>query len=86
MFNSGDIDGFIEGMVTSIGLDAAKSISLSDLHTTLLEDSENSRASFSDVSLDEEATFAVQFQYMYKACANIVNIYSELYDSLLGAI
>ena len=44
------------------------------------------KISFSDVSLDEEATFAVQFQYMYKACANIVNIYSELYDSLLGAI
>lgn len=86
IFNSGDVDGFIEGMVTSIGLDAAKSDSLCELHTTLLEDSENSRASYSDVSLDEEATFAVQFQYMYKACANIVNIYSELYDSLLSAV
>lgn len=86
IFNSGDVDGFIEGMVTSIGLDASKATSLSKLHSTLLKDSINSQASYSDVSLDEEATFAVQYQYMYKACANMVNIYSELYESLISAI
>lgn len=86
IFNAGDVDGFIEGMVTSIGLDASKATSLSKLHSTLLKDSINSQASYSDVSLDEEATFAVQYQYMYKACANMVNIYSELYESLISAV
>lgn len=86
LFAKGDIDRFIEGLASSVGLDASKAQSLNTLHDTLLKDSINSQAAYSDVSLDEEATFAVQFQYMYKACANLVNIYSELYDSLLNAI
>jgi len=86
LFAKGDIDRFIEGMVSSVGLDASKAESLNALHDTLLKDSINSQAAYSDVSLDEEATFAVQFQYMYRACANLVNIYSELYDSLLNAL
>lgn len=86
LFGSGDIDGFLEGMITSVGLDASKSISLSELHSTLLDQAKQNQSSYSDVSVDEETTFTIQFQQMYKACANLVNIYSELYDSLLGAI
>lgn len=86
IFPKGDIDRFIEGLVSSVGLDASKAESLNNLHDTLLKDSINSQAAYSDVSLDEEATFAIQFQYMYKSCANLVNIYSELYDSLLNAL
>lgn len=86
IYNSGDVDGFIEGFITSVGLDASKAKALTELHSTLLEESANSQAAYSDVSLDEEATFAVQYQYMYKACANLVNIYTDLYDSLISAL
>lgn len=86
IFNSGDVDGFLEGMITSVGLDAQKSISLNELHTTLLEQAQKNQSSYSDVSINEETTFAVQFQQMYKACANLINTYSELYDSLLMAV
>ena len=75
IFNSGDVDGFLEGMITSVGLDAQKSASLSELHGTLLEQAQTNQSSYSDVSIDEETTYAVQYQQLYKACANMVNIY-----------
>lgn len=86
LFGTGDVDGFLEGMIASVGLDAQKSISLNEMHSTLLDQAKTNQASYSDVSLDEEATFTVQFQQMYKACANLINVYSELYDSLLMAV
>ena len=86
MFGTGDGDGFLEGMIASVGLDAQKSISLSEMHSTLLDQAKQNQSSYSDVAIDEETTYAVQFQQMYKACANLINVYSELYDSLLMAV
>lgn len=86
IFGTGDIDSFVESMVTSIGLDAKTSQALNNSHQSLLEQAENNRSAYSDVSIDEEATFLVMYQQMYKACAKSIRTFQEIYQSLLAAV
>jgi len=86
IFGTGDIDSFVECMVTSIGLDADTAQSLSETNTALLEQAESNRAAYSDVSINEEVTYMITYQKMYKACANALSTFSKLYDTLIAAV
>lgn len=86
IFGTGDVDSFVESMVTSVGLDADMAITLNESNSALLEQAESNRSAYSDVSIDEETTYMIMYQKMYKACANAISTYSQLYDTLLSAV
>lgn len=86
IFGTGDIDSFVESIVTSVGLDAENASKLNESNRALLEQAENNRAAYSDVSIDEETTYMIMYQKMYKACANAMSTYSKLFDTLLSSV
>src|SRR5690606_20639336 len=61
----------------SISQEAAKSI---------LTQTESQRESISGVNLDEEAADLIRFQQSYQASARVIQVSSELFDSILGAL
>lgn len=86
IFGTGDVDDFIEGLVTEIGLDANMAEDLNESHQALLVELENRRASYSDVSIDEELTNLIRYQQLYNASAKSISVYQQLYDTLMAAI
>ena len=86
IFGTGDVDSFVESIVTSVGLDAGTAQSLSESNTALLEQAQNNRSAYSDVSIDEEVTYMIMYQKMYKACANALSTFSQIYDTLLSSV
>jgi len=86
IFGTGDVDSFVESIVTSVGLDADMAMTLNESNTALLEQAESNRSAYSDVSIDEETTYLIMYQKMYKACANAISTYSQLFDTLLASV
>jgi len=86
IFGTGDVDSFVESIVTSVGLDADMSFTLTETNEALLKQAESNRSAYSDVSIDEETTYLIMYQKMYKACANAISTYSKIYDTLLASV
>ena len=53
---------------------------------TILRQSIAQRESVSGVNLDEEAADLIRFQNAYQASARVIQISSELFDSILSAL
>ncbi|MCG8673478.1 MAG: flagellar hook-associated protein FlgK [Pseudomonadales bacterium] len=53
---------------------------------TILRQTEAQRESVSGVNLDEEAADLIRFQNAYQASARIIQVSSELFDTILGVI
>ena len=52
----------------------------------MLTDASNAQQSVSGVNLDEEAANLVQYQQAYQAAAQVINVSSTLFKSLLNAV
>ncbi|WP_263768709.1 flagellar hook-associated protein FlgK [Propionivibrio soli] len=70
-------------VVSSVGNKANEVDTILTAQTTLLKDAQNSRNSVSAVNLDEEAVNLLQYQQAYQAGAKILQIASQLFDSIL---
>jgi flagellar hook-associated protein 1 len=57
-----------------------------DAQTALLNQSLQSQQNVSGVNLDEEAANLIKFQQSYQAAAQVINVASALFDSLLAAV
>ena len=86
MFGTSNLEDYVSGMITNLGVDADVSKKLSDSHNSIMLQMENQRESYSGVSLDEEATNLVRYQQMYKAAAKIMTTFSEIYEVLVNTI
>jgi len=86
IFGTGDVDSFVESVVTSVGLDADMAFTLNETNAALLDQAVNNRSAYSDVSIDEETTYMIMYQKMYKACANALSTYSKIFDTLLASV
>jgi flagellar hook-associated protein 1 FlgK len=57
-----------------------------DAANSVLTQTVNLRNSISGVSLDEEAANLIQFQQLYSANAQVINVSRELFDRLLNSL
>lgn len=71
-------------MVSSAGNQGAEAETVLAAQTTLLTEAEDARDSVSGVNLDEEAVKLIEFQQSYQAAAKMLQIASELFDSILA--
>lgn len=58
----------------------------SSAQEALLNQAKQARESLAGVNLDEEAANLIKFQQSYQAAAQVVNVASSLFDTLIGAI
>lgn len=71
-------------MVSDLGNKGNEVETLLAAQTTLLTEAEDARDSISGVNLDEEAAKLIEYQQSYQAAAKMLQIASELFDSILA--
>lgn len=86
LFKTSNLEDYVSGMITNLGVDADVSKKISESHSSIMLQLENQRESYSGVSLDEEATNLVRYQQMYKAAAKVMSTFSEIYEVLVNTI
>ncbi len=73
-------------LVAGVGQVTQQAQSGLDAQTALLNQSVQSQQNISGVNLDEEAANLIKFQQSYQAAAQVINVASALFDSLLAAV
>jgi len=86
LFGTTDMDDFVAGMITNLGVDAQQAMDLDESHEAVITQMLNRRENYSGVSLNEEATNLVKYQQMYNASAKVMSVFSELYYTLVQSI
>lgn len=71
-------------MVSSAGNKGSEVQTVLSAQTTLLTEAEDARDSVSGVNVDEEAVKLLEYQQSYQAAAKMLQIASELFDSILA--
>jgi flagellar hook-associated protein 1 len=80
------INSAVNEMVTNIGIQTSQAQSGTTAQQAVLTDASNAQQSVSGVNLDEEAANLVQYQQAYQAAAQVINVSSTLFQSLLTAV
>ena len=73
-------------MVADVGIKTRQADIAAEAQHTLVQQLQMERESVSGVNLDEEAANLVRFQQAYEAAAQVMNVASDLFDTLLGAL
>src|ERR1700733_11139030 len=80
------INSAVNDLVTNIGIQTSQSQSGTTAQQAVLTDASNAQQSVSGVNLDEEAANLVQYQQAYQAAAEVINVASTLFNSLISAV
>jgi flagellar hook-associated protein 1 FlgK len=84
--NGMTMDNYFKDTIDSIGIQSQAAQRVVKNQTALLDNFEQSRASISGVSLDEEMANLVQFQHAYQANAKIVSTLDQLLDVVINGL
>jgi flagellar hook-associated protein 1 FlgK len=71
-------------MVGSIGIRASSIVRGNSFNAVMVEKLSALRDSVSAVSLDEEMTNLIKFQYAYQAASKLISVSDELLNTLLS--
>ncbi len=77
-------EGFYRQLVTRIGEDMRGSGERTAGARAVREQLENLRKSISGVSIDEEVTKLMQYQYGFQACSRVITIMDDMLDTLIN--
>jgi flagellar hook-associated protein 1 len=84
--NGMKIDNYFRDTVDKLGIQSQEAQRMVKNQETLLASFEESRASVSGVSLDEEMTSLIQFQHAYQANAKIISTVDQLLDVVINGL
>lgn len=71
-------------MVSNLGNQGSAAETMLTAQTTVLTEAQEARDSLSGVNLDEEAVDLIEYQQAYQAAAKMLQIASDLFDSILA--
>ncbi len=80
------INDFYESTVVKIGISARANRDNLDVEQSFVDSFERRRQEVSGVSLDEEATYLLQFQRAFEASARVVTTTDRMLDALLAMV
>jgi flagellar hook-associated protein 1 FlgK len=72
------------GLVGQVGSDVAKASDLYQYNKSLVQQISNRRDSVAGVSLDEEMTQIIKFQYAFSAAARLITLADEMLETVLN--
>jgi flagellar hook-associated protein 1 FlgK len=78
--------GYTASIASRIGSLSRNAQELSEYHQTLLTTLETRRDSVSGVTIDEEMTNLIKYQYAYQAAARLLNTADTLFTALLSVV
>jgi flagellar hook-associated protein 1 FlgK len=77
---------YVSTMMGNVGELTRNAQDLSEQHQSAMTMMEKQRESVSGVSIDEEMTNLMKFQYAYQAAARLITVADEMFQDLLGVI
>jgi flagellar hook-associated protein 1 FlgK len=86
-FDTGDghtIESFYQGYISTVGSQTKSSQDMQSNQQAILEQITSLQESVSGVSLDEELSRTIQFQYGYQASARVMNVMDSILDTLIN--
>ncbi len=81
--NMDDFYRFIIGGVGNGGWEANGAV---EGQTTLVNSADNFRQSIMNVSMDEEMSNMMKFQFAYNAAARVLNVFDDMFDSIINRL
>lgn len=82
--NVQNMDDFYRSVVGEIGNGGAEAQNAAQGQSNLVNSADNFRLSIMNVSMDEEMSNMMKYQYAYSAAARILNVFDEMYDSIVN--
>jgi flagellar hook-associated protein 1 len=77
---------YFDTLVSNVGIDAKNTANVTSRNESFLKQLNSVRESNSGVSIDEELTNLVKYQRSYEASARIINVATEMMDTVMGLI
>jgi flagellar hook-associated protein 1 FlgK len=75
---------FYAGIISRLGVDAQKAVTMSDNQTVLVGHLKDRQESIAGVSLDEEMANMIKYQHGYNAAARIITTLDETLDTIIN--
>ncbi len=86
VFAEGVPEDYINAIISTMGVDAAHAGRLSKNYGNILGHLDNSRASVSQVSLDEETANLIRYQEAYNCSAKMISVLDEILDVTINGL
>ena len=80
------IDGYYEKFVLDFGTDASQTLTSLENQETIVKDADNVRKAVSGVSLDEELSNIIKFQYAYTGASRMLTVLDEMTEVIQSLV
>jgi flagellar hook-associated protein 1 FlgK len=80
------MDDFYRSLIGKIGNEGEEAHSAAEGQSNLVNSADNFRLAIMNVSMDEEMSYMMKYQFAYNAAARILNIFDEMYDSIVNRL
>jgi len=77
-------DNYFNNLITKLGVESQEGERMTENQQVLVNQLTSRRESISGVSLDEEMTNLIQYQYAYQGAARVVTVLDSLLDTLIN--
>lgn len=87
--NSGEvqsIDGFYHSIISWLGNNGSQADEIAESQRSLVQSIDNQRKAISGVSMDEEMTNMMKYQFAYGASARVMNVLDEMLESIISRL
>jgi len=81
-----NMDDFYRSLIGKIGNEGEEAHSAAEGQSNLVNSADNFRLAIMNVSMDEEMSYMMKYQFAYNAAARILNIFDEMYDSIVNRL
>jgi len=81
-----NIDDYYRDLILSLGMEREASRSIADNQDFLIKSIDDKRKSLSQVSLDEEMTDMLKYQYSYVANSRVINTIDEMIETIVARV
>jgi len=78
------LEGYYQGYIATIGAKTESAQNMQENQEAILEQIKNLRESTSGVSLDEELSRMIEFQYGYQASARVLSTLDDILDTMIN--
>lgn len=75
---------FYKNLTARLGVDTQESSRMAENQQALVDQLSSRRESISGVSMDEEMTSLIQYQYAYQGAARVITVLDEMLDTLIN--
>ncbi|KNY28628.1 flagellar hook-associated protein FlgK [Pseudobacteroides cellulosolvens] len=84
--NVQNFDDFYRSIVGDIGNGGSEARTASTGQTTLVNSADSARQAITSVSMDEEMTNMMKYQFAYNAAARVLNVFDEMFESIVNKL